>query len=802
MAALADRFAAALARRRVVVTAPTGSGKSTLVPRWLLAAGARVLVVEPRRVACRSLARHVAAREGSALGGRVGYAVRHDDRSGPQTRLLYATTGVVLRRFQEGDGGFGPFDAVVLDEVHERSVEVDLLLALLRRAATAPGGPLAVVMSATVAAERLATWLDAARLEGEGRLYPVDVAYRGDNVLPETRELAERVRDAVRAVLERPGDVLVFLPGKGEIAAAARALRDLPGLEVIPLHGALPPEAQDRAFEPEGPRRVVLATNVAETAITLPRIGVVVDAGLVRQTRYRDGHGVLTTVPIALDAAEQRRGRAGRLMPGVCLRLWHPGARLLPTTPPELLREGLEPALLAAAACGLPLADLPLLDPPPPHALSSAAARLRALDALDAAGALTDTGRALARLPLDPLHARLVVEAQRRGRALLDAVDLVAALEGGRRVVRPPRDADVAEAQRALRDGMACDASLLVAALRRGVPGRDGLDGPSLEEARRVAAQLREQLGLPAPAAAAPIDREGLARAIVAALPDSAFVPRKRGEAWTCGGAEVRRARESLADPQAPALVVVATHRVEAGRGRGIETLATVAVPTTLAVLREEGAGTWAAAESEVRDGVLVTTLAQRLAHVTLAERQEAPQGAVAVAEAARLFAEGRLGRAFRPAAEEARERLAAWALLRRLRPGNPTPGDGSSRAPAGFPDEPDAEGPGDLQGWARGRLAALGFVSGRDLPLLGPDDLRVPDLPPADRAWLDQQFPRALDLGDARCRVEYDLPRRTVTVVLVEGRRAPPPPAYLPAWRGWRVRWQDRAVVRLIREG
>lgn len=787
IAALAEAFTAAAARGRVVLTAPTGSGKSTLVPRWLLAAGARVLVVEPRRVACRSLARHVAALEGCPLGGRVGYAVRHEDRTGPATRLTYATTGVVLRRWQEA-GGFGPVDAVVLDEVHERSVEVDLLLALLRRTPDVTG----VVMSATLAAARVADWLGAALLEGEGRLFPVTVAHSGDNVLPEARDLSDRVAAAVRSVLDRPGDVLVFLPGKAEIAACARALRALAELEVVPLHGALPPEAQDRAFEPGARRRVILATNVAETAVTLPRIGVVVDAGLVRQTRYRDGHGVLTTVAIALDSAEQRRGRAGRLQPGHCLRLWHPGARLAEATAPEILRQGLEPAVLTAAACGVPLRRLALLDAPPEHAVASAEARLRSLGALEDDGTLSATGRALARLPLDPVHARIVVEAQRRGRAAADAIELVAALDGGRRLVRPARDEETAAAQQRLRDGVACDATLLVSAVRRGVPERDGLDAGAMEEARRVAAQLREQLGVAPAPPTAPVDREGLARAVVAAIPGSAFVPRRRGEAWTCGGAELRLARESVADPAAPALVVVATHRVEARQGRGVETLATVALPTTLAVLRDAGAGEWAPAGSELRGGTVVTRMEQRLSHVVLAEREQVPEGAVALAETARLFAEGRLGRAFRPAVEEGRRRLEAWSLLLRLRPD-------AAAAPAAGGAAPAQ----DLAAWARGRLAALGFASGRDVALLTPEDLLVPDLPPAERAWLDQQFPRTLDLGDARCRVEYDVPHRTVTVVREEGRRtAAPPPSYLPAWTGWKVRWQDRNVVKVIRGG
>lgn len=780
---LAERFHEAMDRGRVVVTAPTGSGKSTVVPRWLVAGGHRVLVVEPRRVACRSLARWVSRQEGSPLGERVGYAVRHDDRTGPQTVLTYATTGVVLRRYQEG-GGFGPFDAVVVDEAHERSVEVDLVLALL---AAAPV-PIKVVMSATLAAARVAAWLDAEILEGHGRVHPVAVLHRGDNVLPDGRGLGERIRAAVSEALDWPGDVLVFLPGKGEIAACEGALRGLQDVEVVPLHGALPPEAQDRAFDPGDRRRILLATNVAETSVTLPRIGVVIDAGLVRQTRYRDGHGVLTTVPIAMDAAEQRRGRAGRLMPGRCVRLWHPSARLAETTPPEILREGLERTVLTAAACGFPLRRLRLLDPPPEYALESAEARLRALGALDGEGALTDVGRAIARLPVDPVHGRMLVEAARQGRALADAVDLVAALDGGRRLLLRPQDrAEEAEdAHRRLRGDIACDATLLVAAIRRGDPGADFLNAAALDEARRVADQLRRLMAVAKPPNDARIDREGLARVVVAAVPDSAHVPRRRGDAWTCGGAELHLARESVVDPRAPAIVVVATHRTEARRGRGTDVLATVAIPTTPSVLRAAGAGTESPLESVVKGGVLRTTFARRVAQVVIDEREVVPEGEVARSEAARLFAGGRLGVPFRAVAQETGDRLAAWALLRRLRPG------------ADLPALPE-----DVAGWARGRLEDLGFASGRDVALLVPDDLRVPDLPSEDRAWLDKRFPRGFDLGDVRGRVEYDVARRVVLLVVTDGRRAAPPPlTYLPAWTGWTVKWQDRNVVKVLRSG
>ncbi|TNF24256.1 MAG: ATP-dependent RNA helicase, partial [Deltaproteobacteria bacterium] len=368
--ALRQAFDAALRAGPVVVTAPTGSGKSTRVPSWC---PGPVLVVEPRRVACRSLARRVAELEGTSVGAEVGYHVRDDRRASDATRILFATPGVVLRWL--AGGAALPFATVILDELHERSLDVDLLLALLlsRRPAQL------VAMSATLDAERVAAHLGGTLLRGDGRLFPVAVSYLGEPAaLPTSEGLADRVADAVARAEQDPGDVLVFLPGKAEIARVADRLERRCPHEVLQLHGALPAEVQDRAFSPGPRRRVILATNVAETSLTLPRIGVVIDAGLVRRTRYHHGRGVLTLTAIAGDSADQRTGRAGRLGPGVCYRLWGRAGRLEPVTPPEIARESLVPLVLGAAACGADVDALAFLDPPAGHAVAQARGELEA----------------------------------------------------------------------------------------------------------------------------------------------------------------------------------------------------------------------------------------------------------------------------------------------------------------------------------------------------------------------------------------------------------------------------------------
>jgi len=292
----------------VVITSPTGSGKSTQVPRWLVRDGP-VLVVQPRRVACRSLAQRVAQLQDSALGDRVGYAVRDDRRASEATELLFVTTGVALRLLRSGD--IERYRSVVLDELHERSMDLDLLLAMLA------GREGLVLMSATLDAERVTEHVGGTLVAAEGRTYPVDIRYPpGQPPVPDADRLPERIAAALdRLPPDDDGDVLVFLPGKGEIAAAADHLRGRH--QVVALHGGLSLDQQGRAFRTDGPRKVILSTNVAETSVTLPRVTAVIDSGLVRRTRYHRGRSVLTLVPVAADAADQRAGRAGRLRPGV-----------------------------------------------------------------------------------------------------------------------------------------------------------------------------------------------------------------------------------------------------------------------------------------------------------------------------------------------------------------------------------------------------------------------------------------------------------------------------------------------------
>jgi len=760
-------FRRALAGGHVVVSAPTGSGKSTVVPTWCAGELGRVLVVEPRRVACRSLARFVAGRAGSDLGADVGYVVRHDDRAG--TRVNFVTPGIALRMVQGGDHRTYP--VVVLDEFHERSLELDLLLALLLEE---PDLRL-VVMSATLEADRLASFLGAEHLESLGRQFPVTVAYAGQPLLPSSQNLAARVASAVEAAEEHEGDILVFLPGKGEIADCQASLSRRRDLEVIPLHAQLRPHEQDRAFEPGPRRRVILATNVAETSVTIPRVGVVVDSGLVRQTRYRGTRGYLTLASIAGDSADQRTGRAGRLFAGHGLRLWSAEAILDPVTSPEIHREALPVIVLAAAVCGRRVGELRFLDPPRDHAVAAAEQDLLELGALDDQRRITAVGRRLSSLPLDAHLGRILIEAADTPSAQ-DAVDLVAAVACGRPLFLPgPRPTD---AERDLRS-CGCDATALITAMRRGRPDQHQLRAPALAEARRIAVQLRRRLSLPVPSATVRVEREALARCILRAVPAAGYVPRrrKRSVVWANGRQEVDLGRGTAVPEDSRALAVVDTVALTV-KGRRTVQMVTCAIPCTPATLLAAGLGETRIGAVRLEKGRLVAEAIRSHAGLVLRREDEEPAGALAREAVATLLLSGAL---FGDLCSINLDRVAAHNLYSRLE------GDGVQV---------------DLQAWLDERLVDLGFETADDLELLLPHDLTFPQLPAEGRDWLDRHFPRELALGDARYRVTYDVAAMEVSLETASGaRRTPPSPTFLPPWPGWRVVHRDRSRVHVLRE-
>lgn len=416
-AALPALRTALAAGTRVVLEAPPGAGKTTAVPLALLdepwLAGQKILMLEPRRIAARSAATYLARQLGEQPGGQVGYRIRFEARPGRRIEVL--TEGILTRLIQD-DPLLDGVGCLIFDEFHERHLATDLGLALALDAQAGLREELRIlVMSATLDGARLAQWLDAARVESAGRSFPVDIEH-----LPARRE--ERIafhlaRGVEQALARSDGDVLAFLPGRREIDEAARALtgRLAANVEVLPLHGELAIEAQVAAMTAATPgrRRVVLATNVAESSLTLPGVRAVVDSGLAREPRFDANAGFtrLETVAISQASATQRAGRAGRLGPGYALRLWLPEKRLDSERRAEIVDADLAPLALELAAWGG--AELRFLDAPPPGHLAQARELLTALDALDEDGRITAHGRELLRIGTHPRLANLVVHGRR-----------------------------------------------------------------------------------------------------------------------------------------------------------------------------------------------------------------------------------------------------------------------------------------------------------------------------------------------------------------------------------------------------
>lgn len=416
------------AHNAAVLVAPPGAGKTTRVPLALLdapwAKGKKIIVLEPRRIAARASADRMAKSLGERAGETVGYRVRFGSKISRATRIEVVTEGIFTRQILD-DPELSGIAAVLFDEFHERSLDADMGLALARDAQTGLREDLRIlVMSATLDGARVARLLgEAPVVESEGRAFPVETRYLGRKAdVPVERQMADAIASALRA---DAGSVLAFLPGAAEIRRTQNFLGERvqdSSIEIVPLFGALDAAVQDRAISPapKGTRKVVLATSIAETSLTIEGVRIVVDSGLARVPRYEPDIGLtrLETVRVSRAAADQRRGRAGRTEPGVCYRLWDEPqtASLAPYTQPEILSADLSSLVLDLAQWGVAdPAALSFLDPPPQPAWKEAKSLLSELNALDADGRITSEGKSLRALALPPRLARMIVDSHRAG---------------------------------------------------------------------------------------------------------------------------------------------------------------------------------------------------------------------------------------------------------------------------------------------------------------------------------------------------------------------------------------------------
>ncbi|MCQ8278395.1 ATP-dependent helicase HrpB [Acetobacteraceae bacterium KSS8] len=739
-------------RPNAVLVAPPGAGKTTLVPLAIagflgapgpapwLGAG-RIVMLEPRRLAARAAAQRMAALIGEQAGERVGFRTRIDSAVSAETRIEVVTEGILLRRLL-ADPTLDGIGCVIVDEVHERSLDADTVLAFCLDLQRQLRPELRILaMSATADTRTLCARLDAPAVESEGRMFPVELRHGRD--IPALRDLADGAARLVRTALaEQPeGDVLVFLPGVGEIRRVEQMLRDAGvAAELLPLHGELPPAEQDRVLRPAPPeqrrRHVVLATSIAETSLTVPGVRIVVDAGWRRVPRLDPGSGLsrLETVRVSRAAATQRAGRAGREAPGVAYRLWSEttGRSLALHDRPEMLDADLSGFRLQAAAWADSMDTrpeaLPLPDPLPNGAFEAAGALLRALGALDESGFITQEGKEMAQLGAHPRLAAMMLAASGPEEAAL-AADLAALLEErdplrpratGGRPADPPSDL-------ALR--IDCLAGRGDAEIDRGAVAR----------IRQAAGTYRRRLGVRAEAGG------DLAALVAAGFPDR--IAQARGEIGAfrlSGGGSAKLPRgDRLADRKL--LAVAALHVRDAAR----ITLAAPLDPERLpeALLRR----TTEQVESvlDPASGAVLSRRRRRLGQLILSDRTVPADPAETAALLARAAA-GRIATAL-DWTDAARQFQARVALLRGLE------GEGSD-LPA-LDDETLAASVSDWLEPAILGITRLGDLAGIDLLAL----LRR-RLDYVQQARLDSALPTHLALKQRKIPIDYTGPVPTAS--------------------------------------
>ncbi|HET7756584.1 MAG TPA: ATP-dependent helicase HrpB [Steroidobacteraceae bacterium] len=748
-AALPALRAALASHRAAVLAAPPGAGKSTVVPLALLeepwAAGKRLVMLEPRRLAARAIAQRMAQTLGERVGGTVGCRMRLDTRVSSATRIEVVTEGVLTRLLQD-DPALEGVAALIFDEFHERSLQADLGLALSLDARAQLATDLKLlVMSATLDGAAVARLLgDAPVVAAAGRAFAVQTRYagRGLPLLPDEAAGAPRAgpeealaRLTLRALREEHGDVLVFLPGAREIrrvAALLEAGAADPAPRILPLYGDLGAAQQDAALAPGAPgtRKVVLATNIAETSLTLPGVRVVVDSGLARRARFDPVTGMsrLETRRISRASAEQRQGRAGRVGPGVCYRAWSAGAHasLAPFTPAEILEADLAPLALELASWGVRgAAALAWLDAPPAAQLASARELLGRLGALEADGRISAHGRAMARLGVHPRLAHMLLRARALGRVPLGA--RLAALLSERDLLRglpKARDADVGTRL----------------ALLAGPRGQAAAESHALERVRRSARELERQLGA---AAAGPTGDEDAGLLLAFTYPDRIGLRTGGGRFLLANG---RGAVFAEAQPLSRRELIVAADLDDAGRDARI----LLAAPLTRAELMAQFADRIRERDSigwDTRGQAVTARRTLTLDALTL-EDKPLPGAPPEALRAAMLAGVRELGLAALPWDREARELQARIGFLRAA------PRTAGARE-AAWPEVTDAALEASLEQWLAPWLD--GMTRREHLNRLPLAEALRARLSPEQRRALEQRAPTHLTLpGGARLRIEY----------------------------------------------
>ncbi len=792
--AIQDEFLAQLPHHHLIVEADTGSGKSTRLPLWIANHNStkKVLVIEPRRIACVALATYVATLAKSQLGQDVGYAIRFDQKFNSSTRILFVTPGIALRWL--ADNQLSDYATIMIDEFHERRWDTDLLLALLKK----KNQHRLILTSATIKGQQLAHYLGGKCLTSEGRIFPVTTSYISTQPqqMPSTANLDKRIQQACKSAVEqlentkKNHDILVFLPGKKEIHSAAQQLKGFDA-DVIGLSASASPQEQQRALNQQPKRRIILSTNVAETSLTIPNIGVVIDSGMERRTHQRNGRTVLGLDPISKASADQRKGRAGRLFDGVCIRLWGEHAPLTDTTPPEILREELTELVLAAACNQVSINDLDFPDPLPKRSLEVATTRLLAMHAIETSGLATTHGKQLYPLPIDSLFSHLIT-AMPNESCKTAMVDLIAALSTNQSLISIPKSEQ--ERQKLTQwENRDCDVMTLIRTVRQANPEDILVNEKLRKDARLLSQQIRRTLNLPPLQVESStakknlgIDRQQFIEAIIKATPELVFIRReKRRNALGNGYCEAVISENSRLQDNVEACIVFDQYNLPGKGLRETITIATCIAPITFSDIIQANLHTKQLGNIHWKKQQLLIQTQLMYAGRVIGNHETKPEGDFARQAITKLILENRI---FPGLNQQLQDSINAFVLYQTLNTSSDNKPHNSS-LPNSIPNSAEE--------WLLEKLQLLGVESSDDLQLIDASDLEFDGIPEWEKMSFLDRFPQTLILSDITLDVNYAVGKKQITLNKIGGDRKTEPKRWeLPTWQGWRIRYKKASRI------
>ncbi|WP_299493982.1 helicase-related protein [uncultured Shewanella sp.] len=809
---LRSEFLYLLKNHHLVVESETGSGKSTRLPLWssqLMIAGkkARVLVIEPRRVACLALSEFVSSKDAQAdlaldTAINVGYSIRFDSTVVPATQVAFVTPGVALRWLNEND--LADFDVIVFDEFHERRWDTDLLLAILKQR----GKHKLVLTSATMNIAALIVYLktnqdvEVRHLKVSGRQFPVETFYQSSksDVLPELNDIEIKVKKAIEQIINieyLTGDILVFLPGKREINNCEQHCRSLlyeAGFSSAILHGGINHDKQKSVLVQASSRRVIFSTNVAETSLTIPGVAAVIDSGLERRTLQRNGRTVLSLSRISHVSSEQRKGRAGRTQHGVCIRLWGRHAVLDVDSQPELMRNDLVEPMLAAAAIGYKLSILEFIDVLPKKTLSKAYETLIKMAAIEQNGKITLHGKKLFPLPIDTLFSHLISAMDNEIHKGI-MIDLVAALSVGKKLITLP--SSIQDRQALIQwEPLNCDAMLLIKVMRQAVPDYLRVDLILLNEAKQLASQICLQLNVDKQEMIINETlREKWLLNVIKAFPELAFVRReKRYQSLGNGFSEIQIGQSSRfmaelisEEGQANPLAAVVFDQFSLV-GKGVKqtvNFANCMAPISLNILVEAEVGKECVSDSSSAHQPDKVFFVRHYAGRVIGSRIGSVKGDQLLESIVGSILSGTVFPHLAIKIERDIDAWNIWLQLKRKQQKHPVDNFLTVQDPL------------CVKSHLKRKLLELGVESVDDLELLDESDLFFDGIPDWERDEFDSLYPQILILPELTLDVEYSPNNNCVTLLYVKGSRKRGPKRWeLPRWSGWRIKYKKASRV------